>query len=146
METHLSFSWSKIRTEHIYCSWRKRNVNKDGGAGGELGEAYQPASFEPTDSLEHLWPQGAVEADWTWICRWIRHLWAWLACKFMWTRTKKTQEIESQVPGCKLITCGGRGQEEFPPHSGCGRLHNGQVQQAGLALCVFLFFGVSDSA
>lgn len=25
--------------------------------------------------------------------------------------------MKSHVPGCKLITCGGRGKKEFPPHS-----------------------------
>ena len=37
--------------------------------------------------------------------------------------------MKSPVPGCKLITCGGRGKKEFPPRSpGWEYYAMGQVQ------------------
>lgn len=69
-----------------------------------------PASFKPTDifSLEHL---GLGSADGLDI---YEHDWHVNLCEL---EQKRHKEVKSQVPGCKLITCGGRGQKEFPPHS-----------------------------
>lgn len=132
---HVCFSLFRTRMGHTLLQLNEREYKQGWG-----GDAHWPASFEPTDTVssEHL---GLASADGLDI---YEHDWHVNLCEL---EQKRHQEIKSQVPGYKLITCGGRGQMEFPPRSSMAI-----TQWPGAAGWVFslyflsFFFGISDSA